>query len=306
MFCFLDIAFAANLKGKSIKVFVSIIRALNFISNTEMEISQAGMKYIAEESKSFQATGYIKAEFFNSFNIKLPAGVESISFGINLNAFTDLLTTFLDNDLGSMNILYYLNKKCISFTFSQIDTVDASNKTKQQNTLLEGFTEEDEEPAGEINTEYFITTMQSIEPIDFIIENPQLMSSLIFTAHDFYSVINDLDRSIDGVEIKITNRRMTINSVGTQFAAAAKFPSTCEIFEKFEVASPSRFVYKFSYFKSMLKSLALASKMAIDTHIDGLVKIQLMARSEDDGTTAFIEFFLVPDLPDSDDDQDNE
>lgn len=293
-----NITFAASLEARNIKTFVSVIRAMNFVDNTELQLSNSGLKYLVEESKSFQTIAYFKKQFFTKFNFRPPTSMaeDTISFGVNLSSFTELLLAFLDNNASSMNIVYFNDKNLISFVCTQTDAGESTtNKTRQQSTI-QGDEEEDE-PAGEIVTEYFVRTMQSVEPIDFNIDSPQLRNSLILDAYDFHGIINDFDRTTDGLEIKITNRRMQLKTVGIlQCAAVAKFNADSEIFNKFECNEPSKFIYKFMYFKVMLKSLALSSKMALTTHVDGMLRIQLMVRSGEEESFAYIEYFMLPSL----------
>lgn len=303
-----NITFAATLKSKTIKLFVSMIRAMSFVGSTEMQLSRSGLKYVTEESKSFQATAFIKKEFFSTFHIRPPDGLDVISFGIDLNSFTELLSAFLDNELSTMNIVYYNYRNCIVFTYSQTDAGDiTSNRTKQQNTI-DGETNHGEEEAlaGEIVTEYFLQTLQSIDPIDFSVDSPQLLNSIILSAVDFYSVLNDFDRSIDGLEININDKRIKMKSVGIlQSVAIAKIQVDSDIFSKYESHKPSKFVYNFKFFKHMLKSIALASKMSLQTHIDGMIRIQLMMKTDDDeDCAAYMEYFIVPTISDESDSED--
>lgn len=303
-----DITFAATLKSKTIKLFVSIIRAMSFVGTTELQLSINGVKYVTEESKSFQATAFIKKEYFSTFHIRPPDKIDVISFGVNLNSFTELLSAFLDNELSTMNIVHYNNRNCIVFTFAQTDSGDiTSNRLKQQNTIDGDINDEEEEaPAGEIVTEYFIQTLQSIEPIDFTVESPQLLNSVILNAVDFYGVLNDFDRSIDGLEININEKRIKMKSVGIlQSVAIAKFQFDSNIFSKYESHKPSKFVYNFKFFKHMLKSIALSSKMSLQTHIDGMIRIQLMMKTDDDqDCAAYMEYFIVPTISDDSDNDD--
>lgn len=296
-----NLTFAATLKSKNIKLFTSIIKVMSFIDNTEIQLSAAGFKYVVEESKSFQVTAYIKKEFFSEYILKFPKAMDLIGFGVNLTSFTDLLSAFLDNELGNMNISYYHRQNKLLFVLEQTDNgALGSNKAKQ--SIVEH--EDEEVIAGKIITEYFLKTMHSVDPIDFTVKDPQTLSSLILDAPCFHSVLNDFDRTIDELEIRITQAKMTLRTVGVlQYGASAKFKCNSDIFNKFECTDPSKFSYNFKFFKIMLKGLALASKASIVTHADGLMKVQLMVRvDENQDSPAFLEYNMIPNLPDEDDD----
>lgn len=293
-----NITFAATLKSKLIKVFVGIIKAMNSSTGaeiTEMQLSANGLKYIVEESKSFQTAAYIKKEFFESFNIRFPKSHEDlglIGFGVNLRSFTELLTAIIDNGLGSMNIVYYHKENLISFTYNQTDNGDAPPVNEDDGT--------------EIVTDYYVQTAQSIEPIDFELISPYLCHSLIFSAYEFHSILNDFDRTTDEIEIKVTDKKMQLKAIGIlQYGVVVKIERSSDIFSKFECVEASKFTYKFSYFKSMLKTLLLATKVSLITHIDGMLRIQLMVKNDEDeeDTAAFIEYNIIPNIPEDDEEE---
>lgn len=302
-----NITFVASLKSKFIKVFIGIIKALNAANSceaTELQLSDTGLKFVVEESKSFQTAAYIKKEFFESFYLKMPdRDVPMIGFGVNLKSFSELLTAILDNDLSSMNIIFYNDSDCLSFICKQQDSGEPLTGKGKQN-LFQGDdetandTSEEDEPV-DITTEYFVRTLQSMDPIDFTAYSPSLVSFLILDAYEFHGIINDFDRSIDDVEIKVTDRRMTLKSIGIlQYGAVVKLNQDSELFCKFECTEATKFAYKFSYFKTMLKSLLMASKVSLRTYADGMLRMQLMVRNEDDEeTAAFVEYNIVPNLP---------
>ncbi|CRK96762.1 CLUMA_CG009910, isoform A [Clunio marinus] len=269
---------------------------VNFVENTEIQLSENGLKYIAEDAKCFQSTAYIKKDFFKNFHFRPPSNLEVISFGVNLLSFAELLTAFIDNNLSNMNIVYYHEKNCILFNCTQIDSNDGNEDN------------EDGEECGEIITEYFIQTKHSVEPVDFTVQSPSLLNSIILDAYEFQEILNDFDRTIDALEIKINQHKMTLKTVGTlQCTATSNFPANSEVFNKFECYEPSKFCYKFTYFKVMLKGLAVSSKISLTTHVDGMVKVQLLTKSdEDQDTAAYIEYFMLPNLPDEDFDNEND
>lgn len=294
-----NLTFAATLKSKHIKLFVNIIKAMNFINNNEFQIWDCGIKYFAEESKSFQAIACLKKEFFSNYHLRLEDDQQYASFGVSLNSFTDLLTALLDNDLGSMNITFYQTENRIVFAIKQTDSGDTSAfKLKAKSDTIDD--DDKDGPAGEMVTEYYIKTMHSIDPIDFTVQDPHLMNSLMLDSPDLLGILNDFDKSLDELEIKITKTRMSFKSVGcVQMFSVAKIKSDSETFLKYEIIENSRFIYKFKYFKAMVKGLALSSQTSIETHVNGTLKVQLMVKTEDEEASAIIEYNLVPSLPDS-------
>lgn len=271
-----NMTFASSLQSKYIKVFVSIIKSLNFVKNTEIELTENGLKYIVEESKSFQVKAYIMESFFSTFLFKPSKGVTNITFGVDLTSFTELLTAFIDNDLGNMNITYFHSENLIVFTCTQFDD------------------ESDDEEATEIKTEYFLKTLHSNEPIDFDSVGP-VSSEIILDASFLLNMLNDFDRNIEEIAFKITPRKFQLKGEN-QNSFVAKLNSNNEVFDKFECKEQTRFVYKFSYFRVLVRALSLASKVSIRTLGDGLLRIQLKVRIDEEEQSAFIEYNMLPSI----------
>ena len=54
-----NIAVAGTIKGQNVKFFLNTLKSLQFTSNTEVQFTSIGMKFIAEESHFFQGNlGY--------------------------------------------------------------------------------------------------------------------------------------------------------------------------------------------------------------------------------------------------------
>jgi hypothetical protein len=295
-----NMGFAAKIPPKSIKVFFSIIKAVlsasNSIETSEMQISERGVKYIIEESKSFQASTILQKNFFDTFKLLLRDG-ETISFGVNLKSFTELLSGILNDNLSGMNMVYYPSKDCVSFSCKQTDTVESKE-------LLDDSTTTDDFDTVEFTTEYFVKTMESLEPIDFEATTSRIVSNIIINATDFHGLINDFDRTVDEVEIKVTEYRMTMKTLGMQqVASIIKLDSNNEIFFKYDCHEESKFFYKFSHFKAMLKPLTMSSKISLVTHADGMLRTQLMVANDDEPATAFMEYNMLSSLPPDDEDE---
>lgn len=285
-----NMTFASTLKSKYIKLFVSIIKSLNFVNCADIELTENGLKYIVEESKSFQVKAFIMESFFHKFLFKPTGGLEVINFGVNLTSVTELLTAFIDNDLGNMIITYFHKENRIVFTCTQVDSGQVSKRPR-----LQSIDEEDsniEEPP-EIRTEYFIRTMHSNEPISFDASG-QVASDLILDAAFLLTMLNDFDRNIEEIEFKITQRKFQLKTHGVhQSGAIAKLSSSNDTFDKFLCKTPTRFNYKFAYFRVLMKALGLASKVSIRTFDDGSIRIQLKIRTDEE-SSAFVEYSLMP------------
>ena len=297
-----NLSFGATLKCKNIKLFAAIVKATSFVTNTEIQLSDLGLKYVVEESKSFQVIAYIQKEVFSDYFIKVPSALNMFSFGVNLNSFTDLLSGFIENDERStMNISYFDRENRIVFCVIQNDAGAISRP--KPGTFRNDDDDDVDDLAGKIRTEYFLRTMHSINPIDFNLENQDELHSIIINAPDFLNILNDFDRTITELDIKITQTRMTFRSIGIlQYGSTGKYNSDSGIFDNYECHEPSQFIYRFSYFKVLMKGLALASKASITTQINGTMKIQLKVPSDDDpDVSAYIVYNMIPNLLEDED-----
>ncbi|CAO1389490.1 unnamed protein product [Diamesa tonsa] len=291
-----NINFAATIKSSYIKLFMNVIKALNFVDNTEIQLSAEGLKYVVEESKSFQTTAYVKKDFFSRFIYRAPDDVELLSFGVKMTTFTEFLNAFLDNDLSSMKMIYYGEGNPLAFIFTQVDSLT----NDEEETVDED--DEEEEAAGEITTEYILRTKQSLDLVDFNVSNPLLGSSLIVLGPDLFAVLNYFDRSVDELEISITNKELQFKSIGIlQYETDVKIDRHSDSFVTYNFQENTKFCYKYTFFKVMLKSFVLASKIALETHLDGMLKIQLMVKSGEEEVPIFVEYFLVPTLDQEED-----
>lgn len=300
------IIFAAIIGKRHVRLFMQIIKAMSFVGNTEIQVGADGLKYVVDESKSFQIAAYIKKDFFESYIFPRRQKAD-IAFAVNFSSLTEFLSAILDNDLSSLKMVYYGDANPLAVVLVQTDSKDSMRHTTKSMTV-QGDLDMDEEPAGNITTECLLSTRESQNPIDFALADPQLSSSLILDAQEFHSLINDFDRTIDELHIKISSKSLILRSVGIlQYETVVKLTRDNEIFIRFDQVQTSRFSYNFNYFKVLLRTLYMAKKICLETHIDGLLKVQLMVPSnfdDEDTSLIFIEYFMVPSLADDEEEDD--
>uniref|UniRef100_A0A182SCX9 Uncharacterized protein n=1 Tax=Anopheles maculatus TaxID=74869 RepID=A0A182SCX9_9DIPT len=111
---FSQIQFQAVLNNFS--MLYSVMKAVNFVDNAIVQLSNDGMKVIVEDAKSIQASAYITRACFSDFKLSLAKQPPSatganddnandtqpfIAFGLNLKVFTDCLSMFTSGDYNS-------------------------------------------------------------------------------------------------------------------------------------------------------------------------------------------------------------
>ncbi|XP_070491339.1 uncharacterized protein [Chironomus tepperi] len=251
------------------------------------------MKFIAEESQFFQGVAYFSDVFFSRFHFTSKTK-ELVNFGVDFTAFSEFLSAIINNDLTSLKIVYYGDHRPIAFILKQQD-----NET-DPNESLSDISDEDEEPVQtvkEIVTEYIIRTKHSINPIDFTsIESP-IASTILMDCAELIDIISDLDNATDEIQFKIDGRSFIVKSLGIlQCNTQIPFPSDHKIFKKYNIFKDTKYSYKFSCFKCMLKALAHSMEVCLETRENGLLKVQIKGKTIENESSLFYEYNVMPNV----------
>lgn len=247
-------------------------------------ISDEGLKFVVEDSKCFQSIAYIQKTSFSHFKIK--PSKEPYSFGLSLSAFTEYLNSFVDNDSSSMKLIYFGPGSLFVLNLIQSEDYDDEEDDPDNDT-----------GENQIFTEYLLRIKNCEDMIDFEEAEENLANSTIFDGPDFYEILNDIDKTIDELEIEIdSNHNIKMKSCGIlQYETNIDIPRACDIIVSGTLKQATKFRYKFVHIKLMLRTLVLASKISLKTFLDGLLKLQLVVNADDE-EQIFVEYFLVPSI----------
>lgn len=308
-----SISVACQVKAKNVRSLINVIRSLNFTNNTEMHFSKTGMKFIAEQSQFFQGSAYIKNGFFYEYRFKR-GDDDVLNFGIDLSKLTEFLNAFIDNDMCLLKIVYYGDDKPVAFVFNQTDLLNHKKNAKNAaddslTTFIDLPNDDKEESAGLVVTEYIINTKNSINPVDFNSIQLKSKSLLVIETKPFLECIQDFDsKTITDILITINKQQLMMRSVGIQQCDTM---ITVKLDHKFvqrkDVFEDSKFSYRFSCFKNMMKALHMATRLSMETFESGLIQLQLMVKAEEPNTEAiYLEFDIGANIDDDDDFDDEE
>lgn len=166
---------------------------------------------------------------------------------------------------------------------------------------------DDEESAGNVVTEYVINTKDSINPVDFNALNASRTSLVVMDTRPFIECLHEFDtKTITDIAISVKKDKFVMRSLGVQQCqtkVAIKYD--LHFVTQFEVDEETKFSYKYSCFKHMMKSLQMSSNMSIETFENGLARFQLIIKAEEKECDAiYIEFNMGANVEDSDDDDD--
>lgn len=314
-----NIKAACKVLASNVKHFINIIRTLNYTNNTEIQFSDQGMKYYAEESQFFQGTAFIKKSFFDHYKF-IPQETDVISFGLDLSKFTEFLSAFIDNDLANLKIICYGDDKPMAFILTQTDTLETKPTEKDDQDTELGATfidvtardvaevadESIEESVGIILTEYVMQTKDSINPIEFQNMDAAVLNAFVINAKAFQEVLQDFDKTIQEIQLSVRQHSLSLKSIGIiQNSTAIKMIYDINIFYKHEIFKTTKNVYKFTCFKALIKAMQAATKICLETLSNGVLRIQMMMRTANEvENEVFLEFHIAPSIYDEDDDED--
>lgn len=275
-------------------MLLNVIRSMQFTNNTEIQLSKEGLKYIAEESQFFQGAALFPVEFFHRFSYVSKR--HSLAFGMDFTAFSEFFSAIMGNDLTSLKFIYYGEHRPIAFIFTQWD-----NPSEVTNNDFSFNQTDEDDSAGEITTEYIIRTKNSINPIDFRAIGLNLLSNIKLNASTFTEILHDCDKA-EELCIKITSTEIVFKPLGTTHCRTQIiFPSNHKIIEDFVHNEDTKYAYKIACFRSMIKALNISSTVCLETHRDGLLKIQSMGRATEEEGLVFFEFNILPNVQDDED-----
>lgn len=309
-----NIHVACQVKAKNVRCLLSVIRSLGFTNNTEIHFSPSGMKFIAEDSQFFQGSAYIKQGFF--YEYRFVSDTNLLNFGIDLSKFTEFLGAFIDNDLCLLKIVYYGDERPIAFILNQTDSLKTKKNSRNDDTdatFIDLPDEFEDESVGHVVTEYIITTKNSINPIDFnsITETPKSM--LVIETKPFLECLQEFDsKTITDISISIRKEKLVMRSVGVyQCDTMIKIRFENKFVQRKDVFECTKFSYKYSCFKHMIRAIQMATRLSLETFGSGLIRLQLMIKSEEPDTDAiYLEFDIGANIDEddeeSDDDKENE
>jgi hypothetical protein len=263
---------ACKVTNKNVKNFINIIRSLLFTTtNTELQLSKFGLKYCAEESQFFQASAFIKTSFFEVFKYYLSDDVPQVTFGIDLSKFAEFLSAFIDNDTASLKIIYYGNELPVAFVINQTDAMRQKNASKKgdQNDSDLGTTFDDPDEVrdeadggslGDICTEYIIQTKEPINPVNHKEADSDILSQLVLNSKILYDQLLDFDaKSVEDLAVIVKDSSVVFRSVGCVYGSTSikiKYDNNTVLY-RHNVNTTSKFCYKFTCIKHMLKGMYL-------------------------------------------------
>lgn len=256
---------------EQVKTFHQILRALSFAEAAVFQIGAHGMKIIAEEARTVQASAYIKRNNQSFLDYKFKEeedGEEFVSFSVNLNVVVQNLNMFSEEHT-QLKLLYKNYGSPLIMILESVDenlTVECAIKTRDITPLL-----------------------------DLEIDDNNTLVHITFKGFDYFNLMSDSFKTSPGaeeVELDISSRCFTTKLYGA-VESLYKFDKNSDAILYYDCKQQVNFKYRTSNLKLMLKSLQLATTTTISIDKRGMLGVRV-ANEDDKKIQSYIEYFIVP------------
>lgn len=247
------------------KMFYSALKSVQLNNDVLVTWSDNGFKATVQDAKYLQGSVYVSKSCFSEYSL-----LEETTIRLNLMVLCDCLSIFANGgDDCSMKMIY-------------------KGEGSPVNLILEQHGIDD------LVTECAIKTKTYEEPVDFTINDDQSVNTIILRGSDFATLLSEINKSAEELEIfmspKAPHFRLTVLGV-VQSESKMEVAKTSEMIITFSCENECSNKYRMSHIRGMMKSLLLASKVAVRTDSNGLLNLQLMIGLN---SQIIIEFFVVP------------
>lgn len=250
----------------NIKMFYSALKSVHFHTDVLIVWSDIGFKAIVQDAKYLQGLVYVNKTCFSEYCLLNDA---ELTIRINLAVLCDCLSIFANSGVDcSMKMIYKGDGSPLILILEQHGSDD-------------------------LVTECSIKTKTYEEPLGFTINDEQGFNTIILRGADFATLLNEINKSAEELEIFLSPKapyfRLTVLGV-VQSESKMEVAKTSEMIITFSCENECSNKYRMSHIRGMMKSLSLASKVAIRTDSTGLLNLQLMIGT----SNILIEFYVTP------------
>lgn len=249
----------------NIKMFYNALKSVHFHNDVLVVWSDIGFKAIVQDAKYLQGSVYVNKSCFSEYCL-----LEDTKIRINLAVLCDCLSIFANSGVDcSMKMIYKGEGSPLILILEQHGSDD-------------------------LVTECSIKTKTFEDPLDFNLDEEQGFNTIILRGTDFATLLNEINKSAEELEIFMSPKapyfRLTVLGV-VQSESKMEVAKTSEMIITFSCDNECSNKYRMGHIRGMMKSLLLATKVAMRTDARGLLNLQLMIGSS---SQILIEFFVTP------------
>ncbi|MFH4976160.1 hypothetical protein AB6A40_002869 [Gnathostoma spinigerum] len=256
-----------ELKLENPKELHSVIKALMFRETGVIDVSENGLRVVVDDQNCFQAIAYVKNELFLDYVLRQ----SSVTFRVPLNIISECLNMFGSSNTVMLKLIY-----------------------DGHGSPLKLMVEKDG-----VVVKCLVRTLNPDVILDFDFDTLNLSAKIIMKPLKLRETFQDLDTTCSAVKLMIKQHVFSIATIGDYGEVQVDFPQHSEQIEKMECSSEATHHYRYNLLKRMIPSLGLCSKVSLRIDQRGILSMQFMIETSDNHNI-FIEFFCVPDVEYSD------
>lgn len=249
----------------NIKMFYNALKSVHFHNDMLITWSDKGFKGIVQDAQYSQGSVYVNKSCFVEYCL-----LEETTIRINLGVLCDCLSIFANSGVDcNMKMIYKGEGSPLILILEQHGSDD-------------------------LVTECSIKTKTYEDPLDFNINDEDGFNTIILRGADFAALLSEINKSAEELEIFMSPKepyfRLTVLGV-VQSESKMEVSKSSEMIITFSCDNECSNKYRMNHIRGMMKSLLLATKVAIRTDSTGLLNLQLMIGPS---SQILIEFFVTP------------
>lgn len=293
----------------SARQLFQLLRCINFVSKTHVQITKEGLRFTVEESQVMQGIAFLDKALFTAYTYSPPPhedteDFEPPPFQISLSSLLETLQILGINEnkdrWGANRNSNYNGINGFSSRGGPPGAFD--NRVLGMNGICRLSYAAAGEPLCIILEESAVTTtcqLVTYEP-DFQEEIPlqkdAIAQKIIMRASWLHDAISELS-STSPTRLTIvsspTAPYFTLSSSGPLGSATVEFSKDPQLLETFQVPRRTVNTYKYSLIKGASRAMSIASKVSIRSDEQGVLSLQFMIEVEGGGVS-FVDFRFVP------------
>jgi len=308
----------------STRQLFQLLNCIRFASKAQVQISNEGLRFAADESRVMQGIVFLEKALFTSFTCALSETELDINqddhFAPELPNFQISLSALL----GTLQIFGAADNTNTKFPKSDNDGYSSNIRPHRPNAFshqalgMSGvcrlsyagtgspFSIKLEESG--VTTTCNLNTYEPENPEEIPFQRDTMQVKIIMQARWLFDAISELSStSASRLDIVAFPRApyLSLSAVGDLGSATVDFAKGRELLETFTVTQKWAQSYKFEMVKAASEAMRLASKVSVRGDEQGVLSLQFMVEVEGGGVS-FVDFRFVPYLADENEDEEAE
>ncbi|VDN05405.1 unnamed protein product [Thelazia callipaeda] len=257
----------AVLKMIDSRHFYTALKALEFHEKCLVDISKSGLRIVVNDQNCIQGIAYLNRELFAEYFLIRD---EDIIFGIPLYVFMESINAFGTGVMGMLKLIY--DGPGLPFKIM----------LERDGVVLRSL----------------IDTRNPEEILDFDFNPISPAARVIMKPEMLQEAFRELDQSSLSVEFMINPFSLNIITKGDLGVIQVEFPAHSEQMEQLDCRHKVEYSYKLCLLKRVIPSLNMCSKLSIRIDHRGILSMQFIIERYDN-TLIFLEFYCIPEIPTS-------